>query len=145
MKNFIKKNFSIFFVLTILIFPLDVYSKNTNIKYTNSNISNYFLGIISLNQNYTDEAYKYLNKAKLLKNIHSNYNIQFIRTLVLLDKFEQAFSFSRDLQKEGKLFFEADLLLGLDYFINKDYKNAKKHFQRLSINETYYNFFHSKF
>ena len=141
MKNFIKKNFSIFFVLTILIFPLDVYSKNTNIKYTNSNISNYFLGIISLNQNYTDEAYKYLNKAKLLKNIHSNYNIQFIRTLVLLDKFEQAFSFSRDLQKEGKLFFEADLLLGLDYFINKDYKNAKKHFQRLSINETYYNFF----
>ncbi len=141
MINFIKKNFSIFFVLIILIFPLDVYGKNTNIKYTNSSISNYFLGIVSLNQNYTNEAYKYLNKSKSLKNIHSNYNIKFIRTLVLLDKFEQAFSFSRDLQKEGKLFFEADLLLGLDYFINKDYKNAKKHFQRLSINETYYNFF----
>jgi len=145
MKNFIKKKYSYFFVLVILIFPLDAYSKNTNIKYTNGNISNYFLGIISANQNYANEAYKYLNKVKSLKNIHPNYNTQFIRTLVLLDKFEQAFSFSKDLEKEDKLFFEADLLLGLEYFINKDYKNAKKHFQRLSVNENYYGFFQGFF
>ena len=36
--------------------------------------------------------FKHLNKVKYLKNSLSNFNEQFIRTLVLLGKFEKAFS-----------------------------------------------------
>ena len=67
-----------------------------------------------------------------MKNTHSNFNVQFIRSLILLEKFEQAFSFSKSVWLEDELFFEADLLLGLQSFINKDYINAEKHFKRLN-------------
>ena len=42
---------------------------------------------------------------------------------------------------EDELFFEADLLLGLDFFIKKDYINAEKHFERLNKISRYNLFF----
>ena len=41
------------------------------------------------------KALKHLKKVQSLKNKHSKFNIEFIRTLVLLEKFDQAFAFSK--------------------------------------------------
>ena len=71
------------------------FSKETKIEYSQNNISDYLSGIISAEQGYTDEAFDYLNKVQLLKKSHKNYNIQFIRTLILLEKFNEAFEFSK--------------------------------------------------
>ena len=87
---------------------------------------------INLNQNYNNKAFKHLNKVKSLKNRHSRFNIEFIRTLVLIEKFEQAFAFSKSVWTDDEFVFETDLLLGLDYFVKKDYVNAEKHFERLN-------------
>jgi len=132
MKYFIKKIYSILFLLTILVSGTETFSKGNKIEYSEDNISNYFSGIISANQDYTSAAFRYLNKVQSLKNSHTNFNIQFIHTLILLEKFKQAFAFSKSVWLVDELFFEADLLLGLESFINEDYLNAEKYFKRLN-------------
>ncbi len=132
MRYFIKKIYFILLLITILFLDTETFGKNSKVKYSRNNISNYLSGIVSVNQDYTNAAFKYLNKVQSLKNDHSNFNVQFIRTLILLEKFEQAFAFSKDVWLEDEYFFETDLLLGLESFIKKDYLNAEKHFERLN-------------
>ena len=131
MKYLIEKIYLVLFFITIFLFNAEAFCKESKIKYSRDNISNYLSGIISARQNYTNKAFYYLNKVQSLKRGHYNYNIQFIRTLVLLGKFEEAFKFSKSIWLESESFFEADLLLGLNSFINKDYSKAEKHFKRL--------------
>ena len=141
MKILNKKIYIIFFLLTIFLGKPIAFAKDNNIKYTRENISNYFLGIISVNQDYNKQAFKHLKKVKSLKNKHTNFNIEYLRTLVLVGKFKQAFEFSKNVWTEDELFFEADLLLGLDSFINDDFVNAEKYFLRLNKISTYNLFF----
>ena len=132
MRYFIKNIYFILLLVTILFLDTETFGKDSKVKYSRNNISNYLSGIVSVNQDYTNAAFKYLNKVQSLKNDHSNFNVQFIRTLILLEKFEQAFAFSKDVWLEDEYFFETDLLLGLESFIKKDYLNAEKHFERLN-------------
>ena len=121
---------TIYFILLVLIFAFSssqTFSRDTKFKYSKEDISNYFSGIISLNQNYSSAGFKYLNKVKSLKNIHSDFNIKFIRLLVLLEKFDQAFAFAKDVWKEEEFVFEIDLLLGLEAFLKNDYIDAEKY------------------
>ena len=144
MKYFIEKIYLVLFLITIFLFNTEAFCKEGKIKYSKDNISNYLSGITSVRQNYTDEAFYYLNKVQSLKNRHYNYNIQFIHTLVLLGKFEEAFKFSKNIWLESESFFEVDLLLGLNSFINKDYSKAEKYFKRLD-NISRYNLFSNDF
>jgi len=132
MKTFIKSIYLILFFLFFFINTTKTFARDANIKYSQEEISNYFSGTVSLSQNNALKSFKYLKKIQPLKKKHINYNIQFIRTLVLLDKFNEAFDFADKIWKEDVLLFEADLLLGLQSYIKKDYKAAKKHFERLN-------------
>ena len=132
MRYFIKNIYFILLLITILFLDTETFGKDSKVKYSRNNISNYLSGIVSVNQDYTNAAFKYLNKVQSLKNDHSNFNVQFIRTLILLEKFDQAFAFSKDVWLEDEYFFETDLLLGLEFFIKNDYLNAEKHFERLN-------------
>ena len=131
MKYFMKKiHFFLFFIAILL--TNQGFSKDTNFNNSKENISNYISGILSLNQNNTIQGFNYLSKTQSLKKIHSNYNVQFIRTLVLLEKFDQAYVFTKSIWNENEFFFEADLLLGLESYIKKDYLRAEKYFNRLN-------------
>jgi len=141
MKFLIKKIYIILFLLTIFLIQPEAFARDNKINYTSENISNYFLGIISANKDYNSKALKYLNKVQSLKNRHSQFSIEFIKTLVLLEKFDKAFAFSKSIWNENELFFEADLLLGLNSFLKKDYKNSEKHFERLNKISRYNLFF----
>ena len=121
-----------------------LFAKESKVRYSKEDISSYFSGIISANQSNNDKAFDYLKKTKSLKNKHSRFNSEYIRTLILIEKFEQAFAFSKNVWVNDEFIFEADLLFGLNYFINEDYINAEKHFKRLNkISE--YNIFYSDF
>ena len=132
MKSLIK----IFFILLILFATFsvqsDVFAKADEERYTKDNISNYFLGLVAAKENNAEKAYSHLKKIEKLKNKHTDFNTDFIRTLVLVENFEEAFDFSKRVWKKNIFFFEADLLLGINFFINKDYNNAEKHFLRLN-------------
>ena len=130
MKLLFKK---IYIILLVLILTQSkVIARDNSALYTSENISNYFLGIISTKNYDNNITHKYLKKVKLLSNNHSRYNVEFIRTLVLLGKIEKAFAFSETVWNKNELFFERDLLLGLNLFEKKDYKNAEKYFERLN-------------
>ena len=132
MNFLIKKINIILFFITIFLINSEGLAIDNKTLYTRENISNYFLGIISAKRDYNHEALKYLKKVESLKNVHSEFNNEFIKTLILLGKFEEAVVFSKNIRDEKQLFFEADLLLGLDAFIREDYKRAEKYFQRLN-------------
>ena len=119
MKFLIKKIYIILFLLVILLTTNKIFAKDKKIQYAEEDISNYFLGIISANQSHNKEAFRYLKKVQSIKNKHSEFNVEFIRTNVLLGKFKQAFAFSESTWSKNELFFETDLLLGLDSFIKK--------------------------
>ena len=140
MVHFFRIKIFTFISLFIVLYTTSSLSRNTEYAFSEKNISNYFSGIILTNQNYNNEAFKYLKKVQLLKDRHSRFNIEFIRTLVLLEKFDEAFIFSKSIWDENEFFFEADLLLGLDSFKKKDYKNSEKYFERLNKTSRY-NFF----
>jgi hypothetical protein len=141
MKFLIKKIYIILFFLTIFLTQLEAFARDSKVLYTRENISNYFLGVISANNNFNNKAFRYLKKVESVKNRHSQFNVEFVRTLVLLEKFDEAFIFSKSIWDENELFFEADLLLGLDSFKKKDYKNSEKYFERLNKISRYNVFF----
>ena len=141
MKFLIKKIYIILFFLNIFLIQLEAFARDSKAPYTRENISNYFLGIVSANNNFNKEALRYLKKVESLKNRHSKFNVEFVRMLVLLEKFDEAFIFSKSVWDENELFFEADLLLGLDSFKKKDYKNSEKYFERLNKISRYNVFF----
>jgi len=120
------------FLITILFTSTKNFAKDNKNENTRESIVSYFSGTISFNNNNTEKAYEYLKKIEKTENKHTNYNIKYIHTLVLLKKFNQALIFSKDLQKKDNSFFEADLLLGLDSFLNEDYKKSQKYFERLN-------------
>ena len=132
MKFLIKKIYIILFLLIILLTTTKIFARDSKIQYAEEDISNYFLGIISAKQSHNKEAFRYLKKVQSIKNRHSQFNVEFIRTIVLLEKFKQAFAFSKNIWSKDELFFETDLLLGLDSFIKKDYISAERHFERLN-------------
>ena len=134
--KFITKKIYIIIFLVFLVQPKILASSNKNF-YTSENISNYFLGVISAKDDENTKAYKYLKRVQSLKNSHSKFTVEFVRNLVLVDKFDKAFSFSKSVWNEDEFFFEVDLLLGLDYLTRGDYKNSEKHFKRLNTISNY--------
>ena len=131
MKFFIKKSKLLCFFIALFLINNNALGKSSFEEYSKDTFSNYLSGLIYLKQNHTRTAFKHFKKVKPLKDIHTSYNTKFIHTHILLEKFDKARAFSASVWKEDEILFEADLLLGLDYFIKKDYKNAKKHFERL--------------
>tara|TARA_B100001123_G_C15303514_1_gene1021821 strand:+ start:62 stop:1768 length:1707 start_codon:yes stop_codon:yes gene_type:complete len=132
MKYFKKNIYLVFLYINISLISVTVFDNNAKASYSKDDVFNYFSGIVALSQNNTTSGFKYLKKINSLKNVHYNYNIKFLRSLVLLNKFDEAFSFSKEVWDEEILYFDADLLLGLNSFIKKDFINAEKYFSRLN-------------
>ena len=141
MKILDKKNYITILLFSVLFFSSEGFAKDSKIQYSSENISNYFSGMVLAKKDENEKAFKHLKKVQLLKNTHSRYSIEFLRTLVLLEKFDQAFTFSKDVWREDELFFEADLLLGIDALLKNDYVTSEKHFKRLNTISRYNLFF----
>ena len=121
-----------FFFLFAVFNNSQALSKSTNFTYTEKNISSYLSGIISMNKNNTNEANNFFKKIKPPPDEHKNFKIQFLRTLVLLGKFEKSFTYAKNLEEENANFDEANIILGINYFINNDYNLSEKYFEKLN-------------
>ena len=105
MKFFFKNIYIILFFLVAFLSPTYSLAKNNEAHYNKKNISNYFLGIVSVNNASDEKVFNYLNKVQLLKDKHTKFNIEFLRNLILLEKFDEAVSFSKKIWKEDEFFF----------------------------------------
>ena len=83
MKYLIKTIYLFLIALCFLLPKTVVLGKEKNPKYSQENISNYFSGIVSLKQNYTDEGLKYLKRVESLEEVHTNFSIHYINSLIL--------------------------------------------------------------
>ena len=133
--------FLIIFFSFLPIKTTNAITKGDDPIYSGRNISNYFSGIISTKANKTNKALNFFKKTTLLKSRHLNYNVQFLRTLISLEKFNEAFIYANSLSREESNFTEANLLIGMDAFLRKNYTKAEKYFQRLNNNTDGTDFF----
>ena len=141
MKYFLKKICLKTVLAWMVFFHFEAIGLENKNKYSPENFTNYLSGVMSLNINNNEEALKYFREINFENFNHNNFNLDFIRTLVLLEKFDEAIAFSKNTWNREDAIFEADLLIGINYFIRKDYIKAEQHFKRLNKISKYNIFF----
>ena len=127
-----------FFILSLILYHSASISKaaisnNFNQKY----LSNYFSGLLSYGNQDIDQALNFFEKSKFLINKHPNYLRQYIFTLILNGQVKKAvrqINFRKN--TESSDFFEAHLLIVLDNFSKKDFKQNQKLFEEFNFDDT---------
>ena len=124
----LKLTVQIFFVI---IFFSALQAKNLDKFNDEDNISDYFSGILLLNDNQYAESYKFLKRVNGLEESHLNYSSKYLHSLVNLGKFNEAFNYAKKLEKRKLDNFESDLIVGIYYLKNKQLELAQKYFLKL--------------
>ena len=83
----------------------NAHSTNQKALYSRKNISNYFSGIISSNNNDNKLALKYFNNLNHLKNNHDQFNREIVYTLVQTKEISELFLYLKKLRKKKFKFF----------------------------------------
>ncbi len=115
-------------VIFVIIFFTTLEAKSSNKFNDADNISDYFSGILLLNDNQYNSSFKYLKKLSGLEEIHTNYSIKYLYSLVNSGNINEAFNYSRKLEKQKLESFESNLITGIFYLKKSDFKSAKKYF-----------------
>ena len=120
------------FALILLFYQSPLYSKSKTLNDFNSHhLSNYFSGIVAYENNDNSQALKFFKSSKSLIKQHNSYLENYIYTLVLEGKVQQATNeIKQNLTEDNSNFFEAHLVLALDSLKKKNYKKSKEHLQR---------------
>ena len=116
----------ILFVIIFFISP----AKSLDKFYKAERFSEYFSGILLLNENQYEGSLKYLEKLNGLESKHKNYSIKYLYSLVNSGKFKEAFNYSRKLEKKKLDIFESDLISGIFHIKNSNIDLAKKYFDK---------------
>ena len=116
----------------LLFYHSPLYSKSKTLNDFNSHhLSNYFSGVVAYDNNDNSKALKFFRSSKYLIKKHNSYLENYIYTLVLEGKVQQATSeIKQNLTEDNSNFFEAHLMLALEGLISKDYKKSKEHLQK---------------
>ena len=123
----ITKNFKIILTIFFIFFTLEAKSKNIYSKDFNSKeLSNYFSGVISHNNQKNEQALKYFKSSKQLLNKHEEYFKKLIFSLVLNQNVDRAIQEIKFLKNKNQTeFFEAQLLLLIDSINKKNFSKTK--------------------
>ena len=120
------------FALILLFYQGPLYSKSKTLNDFNlHHLSNYFSGIVAYENNDNSQALKFFKSSKSLIKQHDSYLENYVYTLVLEGKVQQATSeIKQNLTEGNSNFFEAHLVLALDSLKRKNYKRSKEHLQK---------------
>ena len=124
MSNFFKLNkliLQIFFLYIVLLTGPGVSLEK---YYKGDSVSNYFSGILSLQDNKYKESYNFFKKLENLEDNHFEYSKSYLETLVNNSKINEAFKYSKKLQIKKMDFFQSDLVIISKYVKNKDFQKA---------------------
>jgi tetratricopeptide (TPR) repeat protein len=120
------------FALIFLFYQSPLYSKSKTLNDFNlHHLSNYFSGIVAYENNDNSQALKFFKSSKSLIKQHDSYLENYVYTLVLEGKVQQATSeIKQNLTEGNSNFFEAHLVLALDSLKRKNYKRSKEHLKK---------------
>ena len=122
-----KIYFKIFLIFSFFLYQNSVYSKvNVEKEFNQKYLSNYFSALFSFNNNNNVQALKYFNSYKFLIDKHDSFLKKYIFSLVENRKVKQAIKEIKLSKKdENRNFFEANILLILDSFLEKNNQNIE--------------------
>ncbi len=124
-KLYIKTIVSILFVITFL----STSTANSLDKFNKADrVSDYFSGILLLNENQYGKSFNFLKKLDGLENSHVNYSIKYLYSLVNSGNLKKAFDYSKKLEKQKLENFESQLIIGIFYLKNSNIDLANKYF-----------------
>ena len=118
-------------ILFVIIFFSTLHAKKPDKFDSGQNIADYFSGLLLLHNDEYKESYKFLKKLDGLETNHRNYSSKYLFSLINLGKFNEAFDYSKKLEKRKLSNFESDLIIGLYYFKNEKFDLAQKYFLKL--------------
>ena len=127
-------------ILFVIIFFSTLHAKKPDKFNSGGHISDYFSGILLLNDNQYKKSYKFLKKLDGLEESHSNYSSRYLFSLVNLGKFNEAFDYSKKLEKRKLGNFESDLIIGIYYLKNEQYDLAQEYFLKLKNRKSHFIF-----
>ena len=96
-------------------------------------VSNYFSGILLLNDNQYEDSFKHLKKLSGLENSHVSYSVKYLYSLVNSGNLKEAFNYSKKLEEQKLDSFESNLISGIFYLKSADTDLAKKYFLKAKI------------
>ena len=123
-----------FVLIIFLLYQTSLYSKSTSFNdFDAKNLSNYFSGIVAVENKNNTSALKFFNSSKILLNEHDPYLKRFVNSLVLEDKVLQAINvIKNNKNKSNTNFFDAYLLLILDSVKKNNFHQANIYLDKLS-------------
>ena len=118
-----------FIILIFLFYQTPINSKSISFNdFDSKNLSNYFSGIVAYENKDNLKALDFLNSSKSLINEHDPFLERYIYTLVLDDKINQDINIiKKNRNKNNTNYFDAHLLLILDYIKKGDLEEAYKY------------------
>ena len=120
----ISKIFKIVSIIIFFLYQNSLYSKTPeDIDFNPKYLSNYLSAIMSYDNQNNEKALKFFNSSRSLINKHDKYLKEYVFSLVISGKVKKSINLIK-LNKNQKNtdFFEANLLLLLDGFKNKKFK-----------------------
>ena len=130
----IAKNFKIILIIFFIFFTLEAKSKNIySDDFNSKELSNYFSGVISHNNQKNEQALKYFKSSKKILNKHDEYFKKLIFSLVLNQNIDRAIQEIKFLKNKNQSnFFEAQLLLLIDSIQKKNFYKTNIHLSTIA-------------
>ncbi len=127
----------IIIILSFLLFQTNTYSNTsaTN-KFNQKYLSGYFSALLSSGNQNNKDALKFFNSSKFLIKKHDNFLKEYVFSLVLDGQVKKAINQIKISKNEKNAnFFESNLLLTIDSFKKKDFKQVSKRLKELNISK----------
>ena len=115
-------------IFFVIIFLSTSSAKSLDKLNKSDSVSNYFSGILLLNDDQYEDSFRYLKRLNGLERIHISYSIKYLYSLVNSGNLKEAFRYSRKLEKQNLDNFESQLISGIFYLKNSNIRKAQKYF-----------------
>lgn len=131
MKN-LKAQFKYLIYLLLLLNIVNFAHTKDIDKFLNENdITNYFSGIVAINENQYQDSFYYLKDLNNLEQSHYNYSQYFQYSLITLKKFREAVNYSKKLEENKIDNFESNLISAVYYLKNQDQAKSTYYIEQL--------------
>ena len=131
MKN-LKAQFKIIICVLLFLNSFNILrAKNIDKFYDAKDVTNYFSGILAVNDNQYQKSYNYLKFLNNLENSHYNYSRYYHYSLIALKKFKDAANYSTKLVKKKIDNFESNLISAIYHLEREDFDKALIYSEKL--------------
>ena len=99
--------------------------------YERESVSNYFSGIISLQDNKYKDSYEFFKTLENLEDNHFTFSKSYIESLVNNSKINEAFRYSNKLKKKEMSLFLSDIVMISKFIKNGNFNKANEYFKSI--------------